>query len=254
MDFSSALASEGSSCWSPCGQVILTNCACHQVSINVCQEWMMFWGLWIIAAVGNMQPSAHHSLGLSVSGCGSCASVSAAWGGWQHHPLIIFTFCTFLILFLRRPIISSLDPLSHPLYPRCCLIFFEAVNILSFLSWLFFYLFWRRLATSSLILFDVFLFFEAVNILPWSSWMFVSLLEEAGNILLSFSISWHVCWGQQNAILIHFLLSLTFLADNIPPSHFLFLFRGGQQHHVLSFCFLKLIEADTIPFWSSWFS
>ena len=38
MDFSSALASEGSSCWSPCGQVILTNFACHQVSVNFCQK------------------------------------------------------------------------------------------------------------------------------------------------------------------------------------------------------------------------
>ena len=203
---------------------------------------------------------------------------------WQHAALRASQFgplrlwlwqLCFRVSSLRWLTTSSLDHLHllHFLDP-----FFEEANniiswssfpstlssLLSYTFWgrqhplfsilTFFYLSWRRLATSSLILFDVFLFFEAVNILPWSSWMFVSLLEEAGNILLSFSISCHVCWGQQNAILIHFLLSLTFLADNIPPSHFLFLFRGGQQHHVLSFCFLKLIEADTIPFWSSWFS
>ena len=150
-----------------------------------------------------MQPSAHHSLGLSVSGCGSCASVSAAWGGWQHHPLIIFTFCTFLILFwggqqyhllIPFPIHLILFVVLYFLRPSTS--FFISFYILTFLifflgGWqhpLFLYLdfydlFWRRMAKSSFILFDVLLFFWGRQHAPLIILTLLSLLEEADDTL-----------------------------------------------------------------------
>ena len=175
----------------------------------------------IIAAVGNLQPSAHHSLGLSVLGCGSCASVSAAWGGRQHHPWIILTFRTFLILFWggQQYHLLILFPIHFILF---VVLYFLRPPTSSFFS---ISTFWSFLEEAGNIFFYPIWcppLFLGLQHPPLIILTFVFLLKEAENFLLSFLFL--DIFVEVNQI--HFLLSLTF-------------FRPITSPHLIPFSCLK---------------